>query len=276
MQNTRISAIARTAVTSWRMAAWEIALIVGAFFVYFLVRGVTEGSPERAYANGREVVAFQERLGFAWEVAWQGYITDNQALINLVNWVYMWGHWPFIAVVAFWLLLWHPGEYRLLRNAFLVSGGIGLLIFASFPVAPPRFLDIGLVDTVTAHSKSYRVLQPPALVNQYAAVPSLHFGWNLLVGITIVRVAHSPILRLVGFASPIAMFFAIVLTGNHFIVDAIAGGLVALAGLSVAGWLHSRREDGSLVTALAGNRRAFSRKMEAERRTAVSPGSAER
>lgn len=276
MQNTRIAAVARTTVTSWRVAAWEIALIVSAFFLYFLVRGLTEGSPGRAFSNGERVMEFQEELGFAWEVAWQGYITDSQTLINLVNWVYMWGHWPFIAVVAAWLLLWHPGEYRLLRNAFLVSGGIGLLIFASFPVAPPRLLDIGLVDTVTTHSNSYRVLQPPALVNQYAAVPSLHFGWNLLVGITIIRVAKSPLFRLVGFLSPIAMFLAIVLTGNHFIVDAIAGGLVALAGLSVAFWLHDKDTFGTMKAAVIRARPALGIKMERERRTAVAPGRTER
>jgi hypothetical protein len=276
MQNARIAAIARTSVTSWRVAAWEVALIVGAFFLYFLVRGLTEGSPERAFDNAHHVLEFQERLGFAWEVAWQGYITDNHTMVTLVNWVYMWGHWPFIAVVAIWLLLWHPGEYRLLRNAFLVSGGIGLLIFASFPVAPPRFLEMGLVDTVTAHSKSYRVLQPPALVNQYAAVPSLHFGWNLLVGITIIRVAKSPVLRVVGFASPIAMFFAIVLTANHFIVDAIAGGLVALAGLSVAFWLHDKDTFGAIKMVAARTRPALGIKMERERRAAVAPGRTER
>lgn len=276
MPSTRALTIARNTVTSWRTAGIEVLLILGAFFMYFLVRGFTEGSPEAAHENANRVLELEENLGFAWEVAWQGYITDSHTLVTFVNWIYMWGHWPFIAVVAAWLLFWHPREYRLLRNAFLVSGGIGLLIFASFPVAPPRFLDMGLVDTVTAHSKSYRVLQPPALVNQYAAVPSLHFGWNLLVGITLIRVAHSPLVRVLGVLSPIAMFFAIVLTGNHFIVDAVAGGLVALAGLSAAFWLHYREPRGSLLAAFAGRRVRLGGTMASERRPSVTPGRAER
>lgn len=79
-----------------------------------------------------------------------------------------------------------PAAYSVFRNAFFISGTIGIIIFVLYPVAPPRLADVGVVDTVTMYSSSYRVLQPPAFVNQYAAVPSLHFGWDLLMGIALV------------------------------------------------------------------------------------------
>ena len=82
-----------------------------------------------------------------------------------------------------------PARFLRLRNAMMVSGAIGLIVFASYPVAPPRLRGLGLVDTVTSSSTAYRVLQPPAFVNQYAAMPSLHSGWDLLVGIAIVTAA---------------------------------------------------------------------------------------
>jgi hypothetical protein len=103
-----------------------------------------------------------------------------------------------------------------------------------FPVAPPRLADIGLVDTVTQHSNAYRVLQPKAFTNQYAAVPSLHFGWDLLIGIALVTNARWLAVRVFGAVVPVLMFAAIVLTANHYIFDAIAGGAVALTGLGLA------------------------------------------
>jgi hypothetical protein len=59
---------------------------------------------------------------------------------------------------------------------------MGLCVYTTYPVAPPRLAGMGFVDTITEQSSSYRVLQPPAFVNQYAAMPSLHVGWDLLVG----------------------------------------------------------------------------------------------
>ena len=89
-----------------------------------------------------------------------------------------------VAVTLLVLYLHRRPIYLRLRNAMFISGAAGLVVFATYPVAPPRLLDGGpFVDTVTTWSNSYRVLQPPSLVNKYAAVPSLHVGWNLLVGI---------------------------------------------------------------------------------------------
>jgi membrane-associated phospholipid phosphatase len=116
----------------------------------------------------------------------------------------------------------------------LLSGVIGLVIFASFPVAPPRLAEPGVVvDTVTLHSHAYRVLQPAAFTNPYAAMPSLHVGWNLLVGITLARTSRSRAVRLFGWLMPVAMVLAVVLTANHYLLDAVCGALIALGSLSI-------------------------------------------
>src|SRR6185312_9767346 len=115
------------------------------------------------------------------------------------------------------------GVYFRLRNAMLISGAIGLVIFTLFPLAPPRLAELGLVDTVTRSSDAYRVLQPTMFTNQYAAMPSLHVGWDLLVGLAILAAARGPLLRAFGAVMPVLMVAAVVLTANHYIVDAIAG-----------------------------------------------------
>jgi hypothetical protein len=224
---------------SWRIALREVVIVVGAALSYFAIRSLMETSYDRAVTNGWRIVDLERWLGISWEERMQAAIIESDWIVRLLNWVYIYGHWPFIVSVALWLLFRRPGTFFTYRNAFLFSGGIGLVIFATFPVAPPRLLDLDLVDTITEHSRSYRVLQPPAFTNQYAAVPSLHFGWNLLMGIVLVRNAPWPVFKVVGVLSPVLMFFATVLTANHYIVDAIFGAIVALIGLWLA--VHGRR-----------------------------------
>jgi membrane-associated phospholipid phosphatase len=115
-----------------------------------------------------------------------------------------------------------------------VSGLIGFAFFALFPVAPPRMLDLGLVDTVTEQSNAYRALQPPGLTNQYAAFPSLHAGWNVLVGIVLVLAFANWLVRAVAITLPCLMAVAVVVTANHFIVDVIGGIALILLGLGIA------------------------------------------
>lgn len=117
-----------------------------------------------------------------------------------------------------------------------VSGAIGLVIFVAIPVAPPRLLGEGFIDTVTEHSTSYRVLQPPGLVNKYAAMPSLHVGWNVLVGYILFTTTRSRAIRAFAVVTPLLMAFAVVATANHYVVDGFVGTIVALIGL----WVSSR------------------------------------
>lgn len=226
---------------TWLSLGQEVVIVVLAYFLYFGVRGLTEGGAETATAHAWDIVDLERRMGLLRESDWQSLIIERQWLVDLTNWIYIWGHWPVIAVTAVWLYLRHPAMYARTREAFLVSGAIGLIVFALYPVAPPRLIDAGLVDTVTLHSHAYRVLQPPALVNQYAAMPSLHFGWNLLIGLMIFRCATNLIARVFGLLLPVLMFLAVILSGNHFILDAIAGAGLALGALGVVVWLNRPR-----------------------------------
>ena len=219
--------------------AREAALAIAAVLAYFLVRGFTEGSRAEAVANARRLADLERVLHLSWEAQIQEFIIGRPWLETLGNWVYIWGHWPFIAVIAVWLFRCHRDRYYLVRNAFLVSGAIGLVVFALFPVAPPRLAEMGLEDTVTQHSQSYRVLQPTAMVNQYAAVPSLHFGWNLLIGGAVVFLCRIRILKVLAACLTVSMLFAVVLTANHFVLDVVAGAGVALIGLAVSNQLSA-------------------------------------
>jgi hypothetical protein len=114
------------------------------------------------------------------------------------------------------------------------------------------------VDTVTEQSQAYRALQPPGLTNQFAALPSLRLGWNVVVGIVLLTTTAHVAVRLFAVSSPLAMGFAVIATANHFVVDVAAGSSWCSSGSrrlkqwkEDTAWLHSS-------TVVICPRRAFS------------------
>ena len=224
--------------------AREFAVVGFAAAVYGAVRAVTEGSVVQAIANAEAVNRIEHTLGIGWEQTVQSLVIGSTALVTLVNWIYIWGHWPVIIAASTFLYLQRPTHYRILRNAIVTSGLIGFFFFYEVPTAPPRLVDLGLADTVLQQSHAYRTLQPPSLTNQYAAMPSLHFGWNLLVGIVLFAAFTSVAVRAFAVAMPIAMGFAVIATANHFVLDVAVSIPVVVVGLAVAVTLERYRNAG--------------------------------
>ena len=135
----------------------------------------------------------------------------------------------------------HPERFPLVRTTFVAATALALVGYVFYPAAPPRLAELGFSDTVTTSTGldlSSDLLG--ALYNPFAAVPSLHFGYALIVGVALAWIAERRWVRLVGVVYPAAMLVIIVATGNHFLLDAALGGVVV-----VAGWLAAR----ALVTA---------------------------
>jgi membrane-associated phospholipid phosphatase len=226
--------------------AREALLVALAIVAYFAIRNATAGGAEQASANAGRILRLEDWAGVAWEQRVQGAIVGHDVLVTLTNWVYIWGHWPVVLGVATALYLYRRDRYYLLRNALFASGAIGFLFFAFFPVAPPRLVDPAFVDTVTNESSSYRALQPPGLTNQYAAFPSLHLGFNVVVGIVLFLAATHLAVRLFAVVGPVVMGFAVVATANHFLLDVVGGLCVVAIGLAVAFSLERRNAAATL------------------------------
>ena len=209
-----------------RRLALEFVLLGAALGLYLTTRRLTMGSAIEAAENARNILHVEDLLGLDVEHELQRFILDSPFAVTLMNWIYVWGHWPVLAIAAVWLFANHRPEFSLFRNALIISGLLGLVVFALFPVMPPRLLGTGMVDTVAQWSSSYHILQPPSLVNQYAAVPSFHVGWNVLVAIAIFRACPNSDWRYLALIGPVAMISSVVLTGNHYVLDAVAGIIV--------------------------------------------------
>ncbi|QIX27132.1 phosphatase PAP2 family protein [Nocardioides sp. JQ2195] len=221
--------------------ARQLVLLLVAVATYFGVRGLTVGDTVTATGNAHGVVALERILGIFVEQPAQAVALDVPGAMTVLNAIYIYGHWPVIAAVLVWLALRRPGAYPVYRDALLLSGLVGMAIVALHPVAPPRLMDLGFIDTVTTRTNAYRVLQPPQFTNPYAAMPSFHAGWDLLVGIALVRESGNRWMRVAGRLLPPLMVMAVVLTGNHYFLDVVAGDAIVIAALLGASWWHGRR-----------------------------------
>lgn len=220
-----------------RTGIQEAVVVVIAFLVYFFIRGAVVDRAGEALSNGLDLIALERALGFYWEHEWQSWVIDEYWAVRLMNWIYFWGHMPLVIVLAVFLFVWHRSTYGLMRTAFLASGAIGVVIYALYPVAPPRLVPFsGYIDTMAVLDRvGYQAQEAQAFVNPYAAVPSLHFGWSMLLGGAFAWVGrgHAWIVA-GGVLWPVLMLFSIVMTANHYIIDAVFGAIVSLAGLAVA------------------------------------------
>src|SRR5688500_16778154 len=107
----------------------EAAIVLALVVMYFGVRGLRDSSAEQALTNASHVIDFQRSIGIWWEPRLQAQIIDSDAMVAILNWIYIYGHWPVIALIAAWLVTRHPAEFPVYRNAFAISGAIGMVIF---------------------------------------------------------------------------------------------------------------------------------------------------
>ena len=217
-------------------AVFEIGLVALAFLLYFLVRGAVVYRHNEALANANHVIDLERAIGIFWEPRLQEIVLHRQPLISLFNFIYFWLDFPLIVAVGLWMYFFRRHEYTIARNAILLSGAISLVIYVLFPVMPPRLLPTGeFVGTIEKYNDlSYQAQSLGAFVNPYAAVPSLHFGWAMIIGAAMFVTMRQPVPRAFGLLLPWAQLAAIVFTANHYILDAAAGALVCVIGLALA------------------------------------------
>ena len=215
-------------------------MVALAFLFYFLVRGSVVQRDAEALRNAVNIIDLERTLGFFWEPALNEAVLNYGALIQLFNAIYFWLDFPLIVAIALWLYFFgRRHQYTVVRDSLLASGAIALIVYHLFPVTPPRLMPaeygFAFVDTLERYSNlSYQAQSMQPFVNPYAAVPSLHYGWAVLVGGVLIWSTQNVWLRALGVFMPIGQLSAIIFTANHYILDAMAGLVVALLGLLVA------------------------------------------
>jgi hypothetical protein len=222
----------------------QLAVVLGAFAAYEAARLAMTPNWSQAFANARRIEGWESALGFAWEQSLQRAFLAMPDLVHFQNVFYFVGHFVFTGVFFFWLYHRVRPGFRLFRNGYLVATAVSVLIHWRFPTAPPRLAMSELQDTLLVLS-GIDIGSPTssALSNPVAAVPSLHAAYAVGVGIGVLLYARAPLLRLAGAVYPPLVLLTIVVTGNHFILDAVAGIAVLAAGFAVAALFRRRESD---------------------------------
>jgi membrane-associated phospholipid phosphatase len=223
--------------------AGELLLVALAFLLYFIVRANVIDRPDVALANAREVIDAERALGIFAEPSWQEAILDSGLLVRFFNFVYFWLDFPLIAALGLSMYAFRRPQYTVTRDAILFSGAAALICYNLLPVAPPRLVpETGMIDTLQSYNNlSYQAQSTEFFVNPYAAMPSLHVGWAVLVSIAVISALPGNRLVLaLAIIHPVAQSASTVFTGNHFFLDGAGGLAAAAAGLAFAAFMQRR------------------------------------
>ena len=205
---------------------------------YELTRGLVDGSREEAFATGRRVMEAQRDLGILWELDVQRWAYDAPAVVmDVANLTYFNCQFTISFSLLLWIYVRRNHAFYFIRNTIMFANFIGLIGYVAFPTAPPRmYPEVGFVDSLLDASVNHESWLIRTLSNPYAAMPSLHTAYALILGTAAVLVTRHLVIRLIWAGYPALVLFSIVATANHFILDAVAGAVVALFAtlLSVA------------------------------------------
>jgi hypothetical protein len=223
----------------WR----ELIIVAVVYGVYESVRNMSKAGAEQAFQNALRVIDWQKDLRLWHELAMQEWALQHTPLIIAAN--YFYGSAYIVVTVSALMFLFrtHPDDYPLWRNTLLIGTLFGLIGFATFPLMPPRLLDelgdgraFGFVDTLVSYPTfwSFDSEAMKAVSNQFAAMPSLHCGWAFWGMAVFLPRVRSWWAKTLAVLYPAATIYVVVITGNHYLLDAVGGLAIFVAGYGVA------------------------------------------
>jgi PAP2 superfamily len=231
---------ARVLPHGWLDVVRQIVLFGAAYLGYNLVRGLVEGRASAAFQHARDLIQVERTLHLFVEPSVQAWASGSHALMDFSSWLYVYAQTSITVAALIYLYVRHNGSFYFVRNMFAIAMLIALFGYAIFPTAPPRFLpEWGFIDSVsdftgvhieTAHGGGGATT---VLTNIYAAVPSMHVAFALMIGWPLARLSRTRLARVLWRLYPLLIAFVIVATANHFILDALLGALTA--GVSALG-----------------------------------------
>jgi membrane-associated phospholipid phosphatase len=217
----------------WRDFGFQLGIWFGFYFSYLAVRHLTDRDPGKALVNGLRVISFERHLTHhLFELTVERITDSSSTLLTATAWTYWNSEFTVIGLTLLWVYLRRHHAFRRFRNTILLANVIGLLGFWLMPTAPPwMFPHQGFVAGVN-HSSA--LLQ--SLGNSYAAMPSLHAADALIVGWFLFTTCRTIWAKALWALWPLWVWFCVVATANHYLLDVLAGIGVAVAALLATAW----------------------------------------
>jgi len=208
----------------------QLALFAVAYYAYRLVRGLVDGRAAVAFENSRTLMDAERALGTFFEPSLQAWALSEEWIVTGANWMYVNSHFAITTGFLIWLYVARNHAFYFVRNMFMVAMSLALVLYVVYPTAPPRFLpEWGFTDTVAAFVGEAAEQSATVLYNPFAAVPSMHVAFALMIAVPAARLVTSRSLKLAWAVYPLVVTFVVVVTANHFWLDAAFGAIVAAA-----------------------------------------------
>jgi membrane-associated phospholipid phosphatase len=233
--------------------AGELAIVAVLVFCYDRVRNLAAVRRSLSLHDGLQLLGFERHLGINVELPVNLWLAAHRELAELASWYYQLAHLTVTLLVLVVCYLRRPDVYGPARNALVLVNVIGLVIFWAYPVAPPRllpgraFIDVTQMTGVATASST-------SAPNPYAAMPSLHTAWAVWVTCVALLLVRAWWARIIWVLYPALTVSVIVSTGNHYVLDTVAGAAVALVAAAATGLLpqrpHARRTSGGKSTSI--------------------------
>jgi hypothetical protein len=220
----------------------EILAILAYYGVYSFVRNANGANPPGAVTHAKQIVDLEKSLGIFHEATIQSWALHFKPLIVSANYFYGSLHFIVTIFVGFYLYLKWSDDYPRFRNALAISTGLALVGFKFYPLMPPRLIDTvglhyGFVDTLAKYPTfwSFDSGGMSHLSNQFAAMPSVHICWATFCAVALVPRLKHRALKVLAFLYPFFTLGVIVITANHYFLDAVGGLAIFLIGWFVSG-----------------------------------------
>lgn len=243
--------------------AGQLLIWFGFVFGYQLARGLPDHDRSRALADGLWIIHLEQHLGRPLlELRLQRLTDSSHWLATTASWTYWNSDFTVVSLALLWVYLRRHDHFVRLRNAIFVAAGLALVGFTLDPTAPPRmFPAIGFRDTLAS---SAGVNHGSGLVqlatNPYAAMPSLHSADALIVAIVLVESCRRRLSRFLWMLWPAWVWFCVMATANHFLLDVLAGVALALISTVAVRWASARAKHRHFQYLTTGDHRAEWRK----------------
>jgi hypothetical protein len=223
-------AAAATGITRPRT---QVAIFLLAYLLYSAARWLTVGDLHTAQSHADWIMGLERHLGVASEASVQGAMQGTW-MLWVLNHMYLAAQLVVVPGALVFLYRRSRPIYQRLRNTILATWLISIPVYAAFPVAPPRLADMGVVDTITTQTGfAMDSKLTTSFYNELAAVPSLHVGFAVAVGIAVAAAVRHPLAKAVALLWGPAVGLAVVATGNHFVFDIAAGVVASGAGYAL-------------------------------------------
>jgi len=214
----------------WRDVLRQLALFAGAYAGYEIVRGLVGVHGYKPFGDATRIISFERSLHVFWEPSIESWVMGHAHwLLDIADWTYINAHFVVTIGALIFIYLRRNDSFYFVRNMFMIAMLIALVGYSVFPTAPPRLMpEWGFTDAVQqATHMTIENGAGGALLNAYAAVPSMHVCFALMIALPMSQLVRRRFFRILWRTYPAFIAFVVIATGNHYFTDVVLGALTA-------------------------------------------------